>query len=396
MVGRAAIAEKCIECKLCQKECGFLRKYGKPKAIAERYNAADAAQEAMAFECSLCELCAAVCPVKINPAVMFLEMRQEAVRSGGGNYPQHSAIVNYEKRGTSRRYTYYALPQDSDTIFFPGCTLAGTRPDKVIRLYQHLSKTIPGLGIVLDCCTKPSKDLGRQDHFQTMFNEMKSYLLESGVRQVLVACASCHRVFKDYGGKLGVRSVYEILEEEGLPEAGEVSGTVTIHDPCAVRLEEDVQVAVRSLVEGRGLSIEEMPHHREKTLCCGEGGSAAFFSPGLAKNWGSIRKDEAQNNQVITYCAGCASALRGSAMAHHVLDLLFEPQATLSGKVRVSRSPWTYWNRIRLKNHFKKTIPAVVTRERTINPEAGPRERSKMLRRLLRRCLSAIGCGQFH
>ena len=32
------VSQKCINCKLCQKECGFLRKYGKPKEIADSYN----------------------------------------------------------------------------------------------------------------------------------------------------------------------------------------------------------------------------------------------------------------------------------------------------------------------------------------------------------------------
>ena len=61
------ISDKCINCKLCQKECEFLRKYGKPKEIADSYDPSDKAHQGMPFECSLCQLCAAVCPVKINP-----------------------------------------------------------------------------------------------------------------------------------------------------------------------------------------------------------------------------------------------------------------------------------------------------------------------------------------
>ncbi|MBI4793109.1 MAG: 4Fe-4S dicluster domain-containing protein, partial [Deltaproteobacteria bacterium] len=73
---------KCIECKLCRKECRFLQKYGSPKHIADTYDPASARDQLMPFECSLCQLCAAVCPVKINPAAMFLEMRREAVDRG--------------------------------------------------------------------------------------------------------------------------------------------------------------------------------------------------------------------------------------------------------------------------------------------------------------------------
>ncbi len=172
------MSEKCIECKLCQEECAFLRKYGKPKYIADSYNPSDKIYQERPFECSLCQLCAAVCPVKINPSLMFLEMRRDTAKRGKGDYPEHSVILEYEKRGTSKRYTYYAFPEGCNTILFPGCTLAGTRPDKVIELYEHLKQFIPALGIVLDCCAKPSHDLGKEKYFNALFNEMKELLPE--------------------------------------------------------------------------------------------------------------------------------------------------------------------------------------------------------------------------
>ena len=216
------ISEKCINCKLCQKECGFLRKYGKPKEIADSYDPSDKAHQGMPFECSLCQLCAAVCPVKINPAAMFLEMRRESVRSGSGDYPEHAVILGYEKRGTSKRFSSYTLPKGCDTVFFPGCALPGTHPDKVIKLYEHLRKKLPDLGMVLDCCTKPSHDLGRDEYFHEMFQEMKKYLLDNGIRNVLVACPSCYQVFKKYGDELSVKTVYEVMVRNGLPDTGKV------------------------------------------------------------------------------------------------------------------------------------------------------------------------------
>jgi uncharacterized membrane protein YdjX (TVP38/TMEM64 family)/Fe-S oxidoreductase len=362
------VAEKCVECGLCLKECRFLTEYGNPKSIAAGYDAQEAAEHSMPFECSLCGLCTGVCPVGADPARMLLEMRRESVRRAGGDYPEHSVILGYEKRGTSRRYTWYAFPRGCDTVFFPGCTLPGTRPGRVRALYDHLKQTVPNLGIVLDCCTKPSHDLGREASFQSAFGEMKAYLLENGIREVLVACSNCHRIFKDNGGELSTRTVYEVLAENGLPGAQNVSGTVTIHDPCGVRWEESIHRAVRDLTGKTGLTVEEMPHHGKKTLCCGEGGSVGFLSPEFSKNWGLKRKEEAQDRRIITYCAGCANFLGKHTPTSHILDLLFEPEATLSGKVKVPRAPLTYWNRIRLKCWFKKSVNAAVTRERTSIP----------------------------
>ncbi|MFA4920020.1 MAG: VTT domain-containing protein [Thermodesulfovibrionales bacterium] len=361
------VSQKCINCKLCQKECEFLRRYGKPKEIADSYNPGDKKHQAMPFECSLCRLCAAVCPVKINPADMFLEMRREAVRQGNGDYPEHAGILGYEKRGTSKRYTYYALPVGCDTVFFPGCTLPGTHPDKVIKLYEHMKKTIPSLGIVLDCCTKPSHDLGRDNYFNSMFKEMKDFLTVNGIQNILVACPNCYKVFRKYGGKLSVKTVYEFIAENGLPDTGKAEGVIAIHDPCALRFEESVHSAIRNIATKKNLIIEEMPHARGKTLCCGEGGSVGFLSPDLAGNWGLLRKKETNGNRILTYCAGCANYLNSITPTSHIVDLIFEPEITLAGREKVAKAPITYMNRLKLKKHFQKSVHAPVTRERTFS-----------------------------
>lgn len=360
------VSGKCIKCKLCEKECAFLRKYGKPKDIADSYDPTNTVHQGMPFECSLCQLCAAVCPVKINPALMFLDMRRETVRRGNGDYPEHRLILGYEKRGTSQKYTYYMLPTGCHTVFFPGCTLPGTRPDKVKQIFNHIKRTIPSLGIVFDCCTKPSHDLGRDSYFHAFFDEMREYLLKNGVRNVIVACPNCYKVFKKYGSELTVTTIYEFMAANGLPETPHVSGTVTIHDSCAVRYEEPLHAAVRDLVSRKGLSVSEMPHSGTRTLCCGEGGSVGFLSQDLAKNWGILRKKEADGKRIVAYCAGCTNFLNSLTPTSHIIDLLFDPEAAMSGTVKVAKAPITYFNRIKLKNYFKKIADEAVTRERPL------------------------------
>jgi uncharacterized membrane protein YdjX (TVP38/TMEM64 family)/Fe-S oxidoreductase len=376
------ISEDCIGCDACQKKCEFLKKYGKPKEIAEVYDPSDKAFQAMPFGCSLCQLCASVCSEKINPAAMFLEMRREKVRLRQGDYPEHAGMLAFERRGTSQRYTYYAIPAGCDRVFFPGCALSGSRPDKTFRLYEHMKKSIPTLGVVLDCCMKISHDLGRERHFTTTFQEMKNFLLGNGVRNVIVACPNCHRMFKEHGGKLSVKTAYEIVARNGFPRTEPIKDVITVHDPCAVRFEKDAHSAVRHLVANQGLTIEEMPHHEERTLCCGEGGFVGCISPDLAKAWGTAITGEADGRRIITYCAGCTNHLNAIAPTSHILDLLFEPKATLAGKVKVSKAPVTYLNRLRLKSRFRKSIDARVTRERTFT--AGEEtKKGGMVKRLL-------------
>lgn len=359
-------ARTCIECGLCQRQCRFLQKYGSPKQIAQHYDPASEQGRELAFKCSLCGLCRAVCPAKIglDPAAMFLEMRREAVCRGTGALGRHRTILAYERRGTSRLLSYYGLPEGCDTVLFPGCALPGTRPETLKALFRHLQRGIPALGIVLDCCTKPSHDLGRDDYFRAMFGEMRDYLLRKGVRRVLVACPNCHQIFSRYGEGLAVETVYEYMAENGLPGTGPFRGCMTLHDPCGTRFEVKVQQAVRRIVTRRSLHVEEMKHHGSKTLCCGEGGSVGFLDPELSGAWSRRRRDEAEGRTILTYCAGCAHTLNGLTPTRHLLDLVFAPEETMAGRVKVSKSPFTYWNRFRLKRYFARTFRPPAPRER--------------------------------
>jgi len=364
------VSQICINCTLCKKECAFLQKHGKPKEIADNYDADRLADRMMPFECSLCGLCGSVCPVNLHPARMFLRMRQESLaRTPEIIKLKHRVLLAYEKRGTSRRYSYYALPAKCDTVFFPGCALPGTRPKTTRRLFEHLQKLMPSLGIVLDCCTKPSHDLGRQLYFKAMFGEMIKFLIDHGVRKVIVVCPSCYRTFSDYGAPLKTQTVYELLADSRLPNNKTVSGTVCVHDPCAIRYDAGVHEATRLLVLAKGLKIEQMPHEKEKTICCGEGGAVGFVAHHLAKQWGALRARQAGNSRIITYCTGCVNLLQPLAPVSHVLDLLFDPEATMNGAVKPYRAPVTDLNRIRLKNHLQRSVNAKVSRERTFSAD---------------------------
>jgi uncharacterized membrane protein YdjX (TVP38/TMEM64 family)/Fe-S oxidoreductase len=368
----------CTNCGDCLRECAFLRKYGTPKVIAGSFDAAAPASLSRSFECSLCGLCSVVCPEKLDLDGLFLEMRREAVDRGCGDFPEHSPLLVYERLGTSRRFSLYRLPQGCTTIFFPGCSLSGTRPDGVNMVFAELKKVDPAVGIVFDCCLKPSHSLGREQYTSAMFGEMNSWLVQQGVKEVLVACPNCQVMFDTLGQGLKIRTVWETLAESGLKLNG-VSGTVTVtvHDPCVLRDAQPVHQAVRTLLQRQGLTVEEMPHSGRTTVCCGQGGAVNLLNPQLAASWGELRKREAAGRRIITYCAGCVQALGGRTPTNHLVDLLFAPKETLAGMKKGAGAPFTYLNRLRLKRAFKRKEGYDVTRERTVIPQqGGPKKRS--------------------
>jgi uncharacterized membrane protein YdjX (TVP38/TMEM64 family)/ferredoxin len=358
----------CTNCGKCVKECAFLTKHGTPKTICAGFDPTKSGSLARPFECSLCGLCTAVCPVGLDLDGMFLEMRREAVDRGFGYFPEHKPLLTYERLGTSRRFNLYRLPQGCCTIFFPGCSLPGTRPEAVKTIHARLQEIDPAVGLVFDCCLKPSHSLGREQYVGAMFQEMQSWLLQQGVREVLVACPNCQVMFERLGHGLRVRTVWEALADSGL-ETAQVSGTVTVHDPCVIRSAQPVHDAVRTLLRRQGLTVEEMPHSGAKTVCCGKGGAVNLLDPQLSASWGGLRRREAAGRRIITYCAGCVQALEGQTPTSHLADLLFAPERTLAGKKRGAGAPFTYLNRLRLKRGFRRSKGSDLTRERNLSFE---------------------------
>jgi Fe-S oxidoreductase len=367
------IAEECIDCGICVKECAFLQEHGSPLELASMWLAdTGGSTKSFSFECSLCGLCCGVCPKDLDPSAMFLDMRREVVNKGEGNFRQHKTIRAYERRGSSKLFSWYHLPDNCHTILFPGCAFPGSRPDTFYHLFQILQELIPALGLVFDCCTKPSHDLGDANRFQKMFTELCEIFSAHSVTKILVVCPNCYRVFQEYGAGLEVKSVYEVLAESAM-FTGEIEAQVTVHDPCGVRFSEDVQQSVRTLLHQQGLSIREMPHSRKTSYCCGEGGAVGFLKSEFSENWTEKRVEEAGEDMIVSYCAGCTHFLGRSGTTCHLLDLLVNPQATLKGLEKVSRTPFTYWNRYRLKQRLKKEFPAATggTREQLLKLLAG-------------------------
>ncbi len=348
------ITNDCIECGLCVKECLFLQQNGTPKEIAVNFNPKNEQHLRMPFDCSLCKLCDAVCPVDLSPGSLFFAMRREAVRHNFDQHKKHCPVLSYEKRGLSKFLTFSAFPKGCETIFFPGCSLPGTRANLVSRILTHLQQFMPNLGIMLNCCTKPSHDLGLDEQFSDHFFPMTEYLLDQGIKTVIVACPNCYKIFNQYGGPLETKNLYTTLADHPCPTSTTVTGTVTIHDPCATRNNPEFHDAVRKLAAMAGLSINEMKHHGKTTFCCGEGGSVGCQTPGLAKAWTNKRTEEAKGGQILSYCAGCVNFLSKDNKAFHILDLLCEPEKTMAGKVQIAKSPFTYFHRWQLKRQLQK------------------------------------------
>ena len=285
-------------------------------------------------------------------AGMFLELRRRAVREGRGRFKEHLPLLWFEALGGSALLAGYFLPAGCTTVFFPGCALPGIRPHETYRLFRLLQKRIPKLGLVFDCCSKPSHDLGLENRFKEKFSKIMMVMQDRGVKKIITACPSCLQIFRRYGEDLETEVVYTLLAEYEFGRQDSVGLRYTLHDPCTVRFDPDIHRAVRQLIGSIGLPFTEMAHNRATTFCCGEGGAAICPDGGRDLGWRGKRLAEAGDQSLVTYCAGCTSTL-ASGHTYHLFDLLLASPGRYERAPKAVKPPFTYLNRLYLKLKMK-------------------------------------------
>ncbi len=315
----AEMAAACTSCGKCVSPCAFLRKQGAPAAIAA--NGSGAENLMLAYDCSLCGLCDAHCPLGLTPSAMFLAMRRQAVSEDLLDLKPYRPLLSYEQLGGSALFRRDFIPQGCTTVFFPGCSLPGTRPAALRLLFRQLQRQDAAIGLVLDCCGKISSDLGLEERFETLFERLLLRLKNQGITRVLTSCPGCTKTLESNSLGISVMSIYPLLAEAEPSAVSAGRGVVAVHDPCTARFNLPQQQAVRRLIENRGYQVRELPFHGAKTRCCGQGGMVEARVPGTVSKEASVI-GEKTNVPLITSCAACCDALSQVAEVAHIADLL--------------------------------------------------------------------------
>ena len=361
-------AGRCLQCQCleCVKVCAYLKHFGSyPKKYArEIYNNASIVMGSrqsnkLINSCSLCGLCEAVCPEDFAMQTLCLEARRDMVQKGRMPPSAHEfALLDMAFSNSSQFALARHEPghKTSAAVFFPGCQLSASAPAMVKRVYAHLRQVFSGgVGLMLGCCNAPASWAGQEDLFQTEFSGLCDQWIALGRPEVIPACSTCSRIFQTHLPEAKIISLWQVLEEKGLPADLCVKDgrPLAVHDPCTTRHEPGIQQSVRSLLHQLGQPYEELELSRNHTECCGFGGLMKNANPDLAKT--VVQRLSGQSAaDYLTYCAGCRDNLAASGKrAVHILDLIF-PDAAAPDPGARKRPGWSLGqeNRIRLKEEL--------------------------------------------
>ena len=315
------LLKSCENCGRCKRVCPFLDTYGTPdKIISETPE--------KVFFCTNCKACDTVCKEKLNPSDALFEMKSHLLRSG--TYPLevrnalHSAS-GYAMRGHKQPFVYYSF---ADTVFWPGCGLAGTSPELVKKTVQllsgHLNKQV---GLVLDCCFDPLYQLGDVNSVKEATERIHNRLEKHKITHLITGCTNCRKTLSRYLPDRKVEHILEVLPEKVInpsflnnPSVSSFvkrgGGEFYLHHPCPSFKFDAIREHTKKMLQATN-------NENPRPSCCGHGGGLRSLSPELSEKFTDKVVKSSKGKPVVTYCMGCKGEfLEKGQKAYHVLELL--------------------------------------------------------------------------
>ena len=331
---RGFSAEKCIQCGKCIAGCQYTDMTPRQAAeVMRKVTVIPQWYPELAF-CIRCGKCDHRCPRDAHPSDLereCLEYKRRAESetpasmayavNGMGVEGWHANFFRDVYRGLGKTdkkiLRNWATPKKSEDILFIGCT------DRMLpRTWEESQalRNIAKFGGPDDCCGVWAIQGGLLDEGYRIATRLIDRLSENRFERLVIGCGHCQKVLtRILPEKLGIVLPFPVIGiydyflemiETGVARVIKPQNLeAAISDPCfGYENGEAFLNAVRRLATTIGMTISELPHNRENSLCCGytgyfnDGKVAKFVKTALIK-----RKDFAKSGKkhFVSYCPGC-------------------------------------------------------------------------------------------
>ena len=313
------------------------------------------------YACTNCLMCQELCGVRgdgYGPWDITVAMREE-ITEREGPIPAHQPIFD----GLKQHDNPWAQPKSergawadglglkklgeakAATLLFAGCSAdRSSGRNGTIALAQMMQRAGEDFAILGDaekCCGLHAYDLGFRAEYDRLQEENLAMIKGAGAREVVVACGSCQRAWREHAKVAGsgieifhgAQYVAELVRSGRLNFTRGIKKKVTYHDACHLGrgcgVYEEPRMILRAIP---GVELVEMARNRRWSWCCGGGGGVPEAYPELAKWNAEDRMREAKESGadiMLTSSALCQRSFAGCAGgALPIQDLLeFAAQA---------------------------------------------------------------------
>jgi len=341
---------KCNKCGFCLPSCPIYLVEPKESATPRGRNAITRAViegrlewsddiEKSIFSCLGCGACTTACFPKVETRELVFRDRECLV--GEGLYPKIADRVarsldeghnisedDNEERGEWQELIK-GLPEQAfekeqaEVIFFVGCVasffpLAQKIPVNMSRILQHAGVDFTILGGEEWCCGFPLVGAGMPDKVNALMDHNLKKVKEVGAKAIVFTCPSCYHTWK-YLYKTDVKlyhasQMLDRLIKEKRISLKEINTTVTYHDPCDLGRNSGIFEEPREVLKAiPGLTLIELAHNRQLSMCCGGGGNVEMVNPELSARVARMKLDEISKTVADIVVSSCQQCLRTMA-----------------------------------------------------------------------------------
>ena len=299
------------------------------------------------WSCTSCGACVSSCPVSVKHLDAVYDLRRDLVARGSLDKEKATVLENL-----ARTRNPYGLPQrtrgdwakrmgvqtassgaEAEYVYWVGCVSSFDQraqrvATSVAKILTHAGVSFAILGEEESCTGDPARRLGEEGRFQELALQNIGRLSERGATKIVASCPHCYNSLKNeypaLGGRFQVVYHTELISDlirEGrvkLEPGKSNGGPVTFHDACYASRYNGVLDEPRLALEAAGEKLREMKRRKEKTFCCGAGGSNYWFKVPQQRSIAGIRTEEAASTgakSIATECPFCLSMLEDSAKA---------------------------------------------------------------------------------
>lgn len=305
------------------------------------------------YDCTLCGRCAVVCPAHIQTRPLWIAMREDLVKQGV--YPaifdwlRETLLASRNILGddnANRLIWSQSLPgipegvkrkSRAEVVYFVGCVASFypqcySIPQNTVQLLDRAGVDYMTLGDEEWCCGFPLIIAGMGEAVVETARHNLEAVRRTGAKRLVTGCPSCYHTWKhDYPRILGEPLGFEVLHlTELLAELLEgkhlslrpLEEAVTYHDPCDLGRTSGIYEAPRQVILAiPGITLVEMKHHRQYSLCCGGGGDVEMADKELVTAVARRRLSEAQTTGarvILSSCQQCKRTLTAAARQERV------------------------------------------------------------------------------
>ncbi len=381
---RGFSAADCVLCGKCLAGCHYTgitveraREFMKEATVAPAWHPELAS-------CIRCGKCDHRCAKDAHPSDLWRECLERR-RDGEKEVPSPMAYaVNgmgvegwsanffrdiYRGMGKKDRETLrsWAAPKNGRDLLWVGC---GDRMSPRTLAESHALRNLPKFGGPDDCCGVWAVQGGLLEEGYRIAGRLVGRLKECRFERLVVSCGHCQKVLtRILPDTLGIElpfpviSIYQYfleLIENGSSRPTPLRVEAAVSDSCfGCENGEAYLDSIRGLATTVGMTVSELPHNREDSLCCGYGGLFGDGKvAGVLQTARIKRRDlaEAGRKHILSYCPGCHLVnqyLQPGYRSHYLLE---DVLIALDGKVA---GPFSTFHRRLARPHIAWNLARV-------------------------------------